>query len=88
MPRAQRRRVEADARERLQPRIVREKDVGSPDQRVQDTQIVALLRVELDAALVAIDGEEVRALAFEERRPPAARLIAVAGPFHFDDVGT
>ena len=48
----------------------------------------ALLRVELDAALVAIDGEEVSALTFEERRPPAARLIAVARPFHFDDIGT
>ena len=43
--------------------------------------------VELDAALVAVDREEVRALALEEWRPPAARLIAVSRTLHFDDVG-
>jgi len=46
-----------------------------------------LLDVELDAAFVAVDAEEVGALPLEEGWPPAAGLVAITRPLHFHDVG-
>ena len=43
--------------------------------------------VDRDAALVAIDCEEIGAFRADEGRPPFASLIADAGPFDFDHVG-
>jgi len=53
---------------------------------LQQIGIGRVLAVELDASLVAIYPEKVRALAFEKRRAPAPRLIADLGSFHLHDV--
>ena len=44
-----------------------------------------MLEVERDAFLVAVDAEEVRALAFEKRRAPRSRVVALAGLLDLDD---
>jgi len=80
--------IESRSRQRIQPRIVREKHVGARHELVQHCEIVGTLDVDLDATLVAIHGKEVRALALEKRRSPTARLVAGLGPLHFDHVGT
>jgi hypothetical protein len=87
VPSAQRRGIEAGTPEGFEPRIVGEKHVRPADQRLQDARILRLLGVELDAALVPIDGEKIRTLALEKRRSPTARLVAVAGALDLDDVG-
>ena len=43
------------------------------------------LKSSVDALLVPVDAQEVRALAFEERRAPRARVVALAGLFDLDD---
>src|SRR5689334_1190101 len=40
-----------------------------------------------DAAFVAIDAEEISALAFDKGRSPAATLISGAGRLDLDDIG-
>src|SRR5262249_4438146 len=44
-------------------------------------------QVEGDGPLVAVAGQEVGAERAEVGRPPLARLVALAGPLHLDDVG-
>ena len=44
-----------------------------------------MLEIERDALLVAVDAEEVRALALEKRRSPGARVVAFARLFDLDD---
>ena len=55
------------------------------DQPVEDRAPFGLLEVERDAFLVAVDAEEVRALALEKRRAPRARVVALARLFDLDD---
>ena len=87
MASAQRHGIEPAARERVETRIVREEHVGARDQPSQHVGVARVFAVELDAALVAVDREEIRALAFEKWRSPGARLIADLRSFDLDDVG-
>ena len=47
----------------------------------------ATLEIERQAFLVAIDAQEIRALAVDERRTPRARVVAAPGLLELDDAG-
>src|SRR5690606_37256546 len=61
--------------------------VGLPRQAVDDLPALFLLEVHGDAALVAVDAEEVGRLAADEGRAPGPGVVAGAGTLHLDDVG-
>ena len=66
--------------------------VGPLDEPDQDVLVGLVLEVERDRLLVAVGAEEVRRLArvglADERRPPAAGVVAAAGRLHLDHPGT
>ena len=83
MPRRQRLVVEPDSGQRPRREILDE-DVALRDEPIEDRAPFGPLEVERDALLVPVDAEEVRALAFEKRRAPAARVVALAGLLDLD----
>ena len=64
---------------------VLDQHVGAIEQPLEDRRARRLLQVERQALLVAVDAEEVRALAADERRTPRARVVAAAGLLDLDD---
>ena len=60
-------------------------DVGAVDQVPEDGEVVLVLEVELQAALVAVPQHEGRRLAFDEGGCPAHGVALRA--FDLDDVG-
>ena len=46
---------------------------------------LGVLEIERDALLVAVDAQEIRALAVDERRSPGARVVAAARMLDLDD---
>ncbi len=65
--------------------------VGTVDQPEQDLLVGGVLEVERDRLLVAVGAQEVRRLPrvglADERRPPAAGVVAAAGRLHLDHAG-
>ena len=65
--------------------------VGALDEADQDVLVGLVLEVEGDGLLVAVRAQEVRRLAgvglADERRPPAAGVVAAAGRLHLDHPG-
>ena len=62
--------------------------IGAVDEMLDEFAIRGSAEVGGDAELVAIDAEEIRALAARiEGRSPPARLVARAGALDLDDVG-
>jgi hypothetical protein len=57
------------------------------DEGFQPISLDAVTQVEREPALVVIEHVEQRRGAMRERRPPVARVVALAGRFHLDDVG-
>ena len=70
---------------------VLQQDVGVGDHAGQDAAAVVALEVQRDGLLVAVAGQEVRrdrvVLRADERRPPAAGVVAGAGGLDLDDAG-
>ena len=67
--------VEAESLQRARLEVFDE-DVGTFDQGVEYAPALGLFEVEREAFLVAIDAEEVGALARHERRSPGAGVVA------------
>ena len=70
--------------QRAGPEVLHQ-DVGALEQGVEHPAAVRVLQVEGDALLVAVDAQEVRALARLERRPPRAGVVPLARLLHLDD---
>src|SRR5262245_24821707 len=87
MPGRERRIVESDFRQRPRPKIL-DDHVSFRDQPIEYLASARGFEIERHAFLVAVDAEEVGALAFDERRPPRARVVTFAGLFDFDDPRT
>ena len=84
---AQRRRAEAELVDRAGPHVL-DHDVGVlEDERFQPLDRDVVAQVEREPALVVIEHVEQRRGAVRERRPPVARVVALAGAFDLDDVG-
>src|SRR6266571_1209104 len=73
--------------------VVLEQHVALRRERARDALALGLRDVERHRLLAAVDREEVGGLArflsvlvLEERRTPAARIVARARPLHFDDL--
>jgi hypothetical protein len=66
---------------------VLDQHVRAGDERVEQPTPFGVLEVQRDAFLVAVDAQEVRALACDERRAPRAGVVAAAGPLDLDDAG-
>src|SRR5207249_12340595 len=81
--RRERRVIKAELAERAWPEVFHH-HVALGDQPVENRSPFRLLEVERDAFLVAIDAQEVRALALEERRAPRARIVALARLLNLD----
>ena len=67
--------------------------VGFGREPAHDLAALGLLEIDRDRAFAAVAGVEIggveplAVLAFEERRPPAARVVARSRPLDLDDVG-
>src|SRR6185295_10225302 len=83
MLRRQRLVVEAHLRERARAEILDE-DVALRDQLLQNRAPFGVLEVERDAFLVAVDAEEIRALAAKKWWSPRAGVVAFARLFDLD----
>ncbi len=64
-----------------------EEDVGAVDEPEQRLAAARLAERERKRALPCIGGEEHRALAVPEGRPPGPAVVAGVGTLHLDDVG-
>src|SRR5689334_10573052 len=73
----------AEPIERAGPEIF-DDHVRAREQRVDHASGGSVFQIERDALLVAIDAEEVRAFAVDERGAPRARVIATAGLLDLD----
>ena len=76
--------IEAEFAERPRPEIL-DQDVGAGHQTIENRAALGMFEVERDAFLVAIDAQEVRALALEEGRAPRPRVIPLARLLDLDD---
>ena len=76
--------VEAQPGQRAGPEVLDE-HIRLRDQPLEDLAAGRLLEIERDAFLVAVDAQEIRAFAVQERRSPAARVVALAGLLDLDD---
>jgi hypothetical protein len=76
--------VETEFSQRSWPKVFHH-HVAVGDKPIEDSTSGALLEVQGNAFLVPVDAEEVRALAANERGPPATSVVAFAGLFDFDD---
>jgi hypothetical protein len=76
--------IETDPRQRTRPEVLDE-HVGLCDQPIEHRAALGVFEVEGDAFFVAIDAQEICALAFEKRRSPRTRVVAFARLFNFDD---
>ena len=83
MPRSERVVIEAELRQRSRTEVL-DDHVALRDQLLEQPPSLRVLEVDGDAFLVAIDAQEVRAFAFEERRAPGARIVAFARLFDLD----
>ena len=64
---------------------VLDEHVGPVEQPLEHRAPARRLEVQRQAFLVAVDAEEIRALAVDERRSPAARVVPLAGLLDLDD---
>src|SRR5690349_7699116 len=64
-----------------------DENVGARDKRVEDRAAARMLEVERDAFFVAVDAEEIGALALDEGGTPAACIVPLARLFDLDDAG-
>ena len=78
--------VEPDPGQRARPEIL-DHHVALRDQPVENRAPFRILEVEGDAFLVPVDAEKVRAFAADERRAPAAGVVALPRLFDLDDAG-
>ena len=62
-------------------------DIGLGGQLQENIPGLVLLEVEGQAALVAVDGQEVGAFRADKGRPPVAGIVAAARQFNLEDVG-
>ena len=62
-------------------------DIGVGGQLPENPLRRFVPQVEGQAALVAVDRQEIGGFGADERRPPLAGVVAAAGHFDFDDVG-
>ncbi len=67
---------------------VLDQHIGERDEAIERRASVRLLEVEGDALLVAIDAQEIRALAIEEGRPPRACVVAADRVLDLDHAGS
>ena len=63
-------------------------DVGACAQLERELTTIRILQIQGDAALAAVDREEVGGLASRERRAPRARLVSAGGVLDLDDIGS
>ena len=73
MPRRERLVVESELRQRPGTEVL-DHDVGLRDQALEHRAALRLLEVERHAFLVAVDAQEIRALAADETADPSARV--------------
>ena len=78
--------IEAHPGQRSRPEVLDE-HVALRDEPIENGAPVRRLEVQGDAFLVAVDAEKIRALAADERRAPAARVVAAARLLDLDDAG-
>jgi len=76
MPRSERLVIQPELGQRSRTKVL-DDHIALDDQLLEQATPLRVLEVDGDAFLVAIDAEEVRALAFEERRTPRARVVAL-----------
>ena len=86
MPGACARVVDAELLDRPDPKILQH-DVGVLEETKEEVLALRMFEIDLDAALVPVQADEVRRLALVERRSPGARDVAVSGRFDLDDLG-
>ena len=87
-------RVERAERLGAQPELfqrarshVLEHDVDAAHVLLEPGHVARVLQIERDRALAGVDAVEARADAGQERRPPAARVVAPVRPLDLDDIG-
>ena len=83
-PRRQRRIVESEPLQRSWLKILDE-HISARQERFEDAPACGVLEVEREALLVAVDAEEVHALAIDEGRTPRPRVVAAGWMLDLDD---
>ena len=81
-----RKKREAEAVEAARPEVLQQ-DVGATCELLRELEVLVVLEVERDRALVAINGKVIGRFAVDEGRPPGAGVVALARQLDLDHVG-